>query len=420
MPAPARHERRRNSALALQLRGDYCRAIESYDAILREYPGDWDAAHMRGTCFYQLGAMDEACASFLRLLDSPAAHSSGFWTNLGLLLASVCADHSSAGMRERLDAYRRLRPHSWTPVSPLTDVPGVSVVVPAYMHAPYVGEAIRSVFAQTRLPVELIVIDDGSRDATLDCSRRALDDAPIPVQLITRENRGAAATLNEGIGLARGEFIQLLNSDDRLQPRRIEAMLGALLGNDAEWGYARVAPVDPSGRPLGRVDSARGAAVTAIQDTAVMSSTPGLSLLSANSAISSGNLMFRKRLWETLGGFRDYRYNHDWDFCLRASLECELLLLPQPLYEYRVHDSNTIIEEGSAVREERDQVLASFVEHANSRSSWPNPFAPTLGNWGDAMLAVLGATDLLRHVPRDVLGAALARDGRRPGCRGDT
>ncbi len=335
-PAPARLERRRNAALASELRGDFCRAIETYEAILRDHPGDWCVAHMRATCFYQLGAMDEACTAFLRLLDSPASRSPGFWTNLGLLIAAVGADHSSPAQCERIDAYRRFRPYAKKPVAPMTDAPAVSVVMPAYMHAPYVGEAIASVFGQTRLPVELIVIDDGSRDATLECSRRALENAPIPVRLIARENRGAAATLNEGIGLARGSFVQLLNSDDRLRPRRIEAMLGALLAFDADWGYARVAPVDRFGQPFDRVVGTRAGAVIGFQDTAVMSQTLGLALLRTNSAISSGNLMFRKRLWETLGGFRDYRYNHDWDFCLRAWLECEPVLVPEPIHGDRL------------------------------------------------------------------------------------
>ena len=185
-------------------------------------------------------------------------------------------------------------------------------------------------------------------------------------------------------------------------------MLGALLGSDAEWGFARVAPIDRSGQPCARAADARAAAVVALQDGIMMAPTPGLSMLRGNPAISDGNLMFRKRLWETFGGFRDYRYTRDWEFCLRAALACEPVLVPEPLYEYRVHAGNTISEADSGMRDERGRMLASFVEYANSRPAWGNPFAPTLGNWGDGMLAVLGATDLLRHVPRAALERALS------------
>jgi glycosyltransferase involved in cell wall biosynthesis len=237
------------------------------------------------------------------------------------------------------------------------------------------------------------------------------------VRLIAREHRGAAATLNEGIGVARGEFIQLLHSDDRLRPRRIEAMLGSLVGSDAGWGYARVAPIDRCGQPCARVADSRAAAVVALQDGVMMAPTLGLSMLSGNSTICGGNLMFRKRLWETLGGFRDYRYTRDWDFCLRASLECEPVLVSELLYEYRVHAGNTIAEADNGMRDERKRMLAAFVEYANSQPAWANPFAPTLGNWGDGMLALLGATDLLREVPRAALERALSPGSRRPRGR---
>ena len=237
----------------LQRRGDLSQAIEAYDAILREQREDWDVAHMRATCFYQLGAMDDACVAFAALLATPAAHIPGFWTNLGLLLASICADHSSPLLRDKLDAYRRFRANGPASASRPTPMPTVSVVMPAYMHAQYVGEAIASVFAQTHTPLELIVIDDGSRDATVDCCRTALLDAPFPVRFIARENRGAAVTLNQGIEMAKGEFIQLLNSDDRLPPQRIATMLAALLERDAEWGYARVALIDRDGLAVGHL-----------------------------------------------------------------------------------------------------------------------------------------------------------------------
>jgi glycosyltransferase involved in cell wall biosynthesis len=279
------------------------------------------------------------------------------------------------------------------------------------MHAEFVGEAIASVFAQTNPPLEFIVIDDGSRDETAECCRRALRDAPFPVRFIARQNRGASFTLNQGIELARGEFIQLLNSDDRLPPQRIATMLAALRESDAEWGYARVAFVDRSGSPVGPSADPRAAELMAVQDAAMMSSALGLAMLRANSAISSGNLMFCKRLWQALGGFRDYRYNHDWDFCLRATLLCEPILLPRAMYEYRIHGRNTIIESGNAARAEWQRVIAAFIEQAHAQADWPNPFAPTLDNWGGEVLALLGAADALRHLPRTAVAQALLTPG---------
>lgn len=403
----------RDFGLMLQRHGEFCRAIETYDSVLRERDDDWDVAHMRATCYYQLGSMNDARAAFAALLTTPVADTPAYWTNLGLLLASMCPDPWSPSLRDKLAAYRRFRliGKTRTPTPEPVPMPTVSVVMPAYMHAPFVGEAIASVFAQTHAPLEFIVIDDGSRDDTVSCCRTALRDAPFPVRFIARENRGAAFTLNEGIELAKGEFIQLLNSDDRLAPQRITTMLAALCQSDAEWGYARVAFIDRDGAPVTSLADVRAAELMAVQDAAMMSNTLGLAMLRANSAISSGNLMFRKDLWQALGGFHDYRYNHDWDFCLRATLLCEPVLVAHAMYEYRIHGANTITESGSAARAEWQRVLAAFIERAHRQSDWPNPFAPTLDNWGGELLALLGATDGLSHVPRAVVARALSTEG---------
>lgn len=413
--ALARHERNRQVGLALQRGGRFFQAIEAYDAVLREQSEDWEVAHMRAVTLYQLGLMDESRAAFAALLSTSAVHFPGFWSNLGLLLAAVCPDHLSSFLQNKLVEYRRMHPaligtkankDQRSQTSP-PKLPTVSVVMPAYMHARYVTEAIASVFDQTRHPLELIVIDDGSIDGTAEHCRAALVAAPFPVTFIARENRGAAATLNQGIALAKGDFIQLLNSDDRLPPERIAKMLPTLLESNADWGYARVSYIDTHGQPLGHLADARVAALTAAQNATVMSCTLGLAILRANSAISSGNLMFRKRLWETLGGFRDYRYNHDWDFCLRATLLCEPVLVPHPLYEYRIHDHNTITEAAGEPRMEHGKVMAAFVSLAQNQPTWPNPFAPTFANWGGEFLALLGATDALQHLPIELIEQAL-------------
>lgn len=416
LTAVERHERNRQAGLALQRGGRFFQAVEAYDAVLREQSEDWEVAHMRAVTLYQLGLMDESRAAFAALLSTSAVHFPGFWSNLGLLLASICPDHLSSFLHNKLVEYRRIHP-ALTGAKANQDrrsqiphpkkLPTVSVVMPAYMHVRYVAEAIASVFAQTRHPLELIVIDDGSIDGSIEHCRAALVAAPFPVTFIARENRGAAATLNQGIALAKGDFIQLLNSDDRLPPERITTMLLTLLENNADWGYARVSYIDTHGQPLGRLADARVAALMAAQNATVMSCTLGLAMLRANSAISSGNLMFRKRLWETLGGFRDYRYNHDWDFCLRATLQCEPVLVPHPLYEYRIHDRNTITEAAGDPRMEHGKVMAAFVSLVQNQPTWPNPFAPTFANWGGEFLALLGATDALQHLPIELIEQAL-------------
>src|SRR5579864_373460 len=95
--------------------------------------------------------------------------------------------------------------------------PLVSVVLPSYNHRQFVNNAIRSVYRQTYRPIELIIIDDGSKDGSADTIRKFLNDTPPPtgisVDFSARKNRGAPATINEGIAKARGDHIAILNSD---------------------------------------------------------------------------------------------------------------------------------------------------------------------------------------------------------------
>src|SRR5579883_817500 len=98
------------------------------------------------------------------------------------------------------------------------DAPRVAVVVPSYNHAPYLERCLRSIFAQTFPPAELVVIDDGSRDDSPAVAARVLADCPFPAELIVRPNRGLCATLNEGLARTRGELFAYLGSDDYWHP----------------------------------------------------------------------------------------------------------------------------------------------------------------------------------------------------------
>jgi glycosyltransferase involved in cell wall biosynthesis len=99
--------------------------------------------------------------------------------------------------------------------------PLVSVVIPAYNASNFIAEAVESALSQTYAPVEVIIVDDGSTDDTVAVvDRRHADDARV--RLFRQENAGPSAARNRGIREARGEFIQLLDSDEVLLPIKIE------------------------------------------------------------------------------------------------------------------------------------------------------------------------------------------------------
>ncbi|HIE11110.1 MAG TPA: glycosyltransferase, partial [Kiritimatiellae bacterium] len=99
----------------------------------------------------------------------------------------------------------------------------VSVVIPCFQAAEYVGEAIRSALAQTHPSVEVIVVDDGSTDGTAEVVRRF----GKRVKLLQEPHRGAAAARNRGWRMARGGYLQFLDADDLLHPEKIARQLQA-------------------------------------------------------------------------------------------------------------------------------------------------------------------------------------------------
>lgn len=98
--------------------------------------------------------------------------------------------------------------------------PLVTVIIPSYNHERYISQSIESVVSQSYKNLEIIVIDDGSKDESLKIINGLADKYGFIV--IARENRGLAKTLNEGVGLANGKYISFLASDDYYLPRRIE------------------------------------------------------------------------------------------------------------------------------------------------------------------------------------------------------
>jgi len=102
----------------------------------------------------------------------------------------------------------------------MTTQPLVTVIIPSYNHERYIAQAIESVSSQSYKEIELIVIDDGSKDQSLKIINTLAEKHGIIV--IARENRGLAKTLNEGVGLANGKYISFLASDDYYLPSRIE------------------------------------------------------------------------------------------------------------------------------------------------------------------------------------------------------
>lgn len=126
----------------------------------------------------------------------------------------------------------------------------VSVIMPAYNAERFIEESIRSVMEQTFTDWELLVIDDGSKDATCAIVEKlAAEDERITL-FKNEKNMGVAKTRNKGFDLSKGRYVALLDSDDLWHSDKLERQIALLLREKAELAYCSYAIVDSDGNKV--------------------------------------------------------------------------------------------------------------------------------------------------------------------------
>lgn len=203
--------------------------------------------------------------------------------------------------------------------------PQVSVIMPVRDAGAWVTEAIASLAAQTFADFELLVIDDGSDDAT-----RAILDTTAPgdrrTRVIRTERLGLVAALNRGLAEARAPLLARLDADDRALPERLAAQVG-YLAQHAEVGLVGswAQRIDAQGSVTGRLTPETG------------SDELARILVSRNPFIHS-SIMLRAELARRLGGYRPaFAGAEDYDLWLRIAETSRLANLPEVLVQYRRH-----------------------------------------------------------------------------------
>lgn len=216
----------------------------------------------------------------------------------------------------------------------MTDTPKVSVIIPSYNRAHFVGEAIQSILDQTFPDFEVIVVDDGSTDNTKDVVTSFKDPR---VKYTFQENRGIAAARNTGIKATSGEYVAFLDSDDLWLPQHLELKVRLL---DSRPEVALVCSdnyvVDyRTGTNLGtfwhriRVNPERA------------SRQPLRELLSEECFISLQSTLVRRSVFAEVGYLDEsLRLYDDWDICVRIAQRFSIETIDMPLVTYRVHGTN--------------------------------------------------------------------------------
>ncbi|HET7457548.1 MAG TPA: glycosyltransferase family 2 protein [Gemmatimonadaceae bacterium] len=249
----------------------------------------------------------------------------------------------------------------------------VSVVIPTYNAAPWIGAAVAAAFAQDHAPTEVIVADNGSTDDTIEVAK-----ASGAVRVVNAERRGPSAARNAGLDAARGEFVQFLDADDLLAPGKVSRQLAALRAGTADvaWGtftrFRDGADPDPFGAMLcaPRIDS-----------------DPAADLIGADGFLHLGAALFRSA---SIGGVRfdeNVRVVEDVRFLLALALRgARFAHVPGPPgYAMREHDSAT---RASLIVRESEFWLSAASNAEFVRAGWLREGEPLTPSRREALAAV--------------------------------
>ena len=237
----------------------------------------------------------------------------------------------------------------------------VSVVIPAYNHEQFIAPAIDSVLKQSLQDFELIIVDDGSTDNTASVIKEYSDPR---IHYYYQENQDAFNTINRGIGLAQGEYIAILNSDDIYAPDRLQRLVDTQKETGAQCLFTDVIPISDAGEEFTDPEFGWNVWHKKNRDFCETARDLYAAFLKGNFMVTTSNLFMSREAAEKVGKFCSLRYLHDYDFMFRMLLafpEQVHYLRDEKLLYYRIHDGNTLGEAAIIGREQDQELICKYM-----------------------------------------------------------
>jgi glycosyltransferase involved in cell wall biosynthesis len=234
----------------------------------------------------------------------------------------------------------------------------VSVVVASYNHAEYLTQRMDSLLAQTYRNIEILVIEDVSTDGSLEVLRRYANE-PLVSIIVRERNGGWVKVSNQGISLARGEFVLFANCDDACEPQLIASLVAAMEANpSAGIVYCRSLLVDERDSVIGDDFSAREPAFRRVcgADRLIRGAEMSRFLLNSCVIPNLSAALFRANCLLEIGEFSSaYRVCSDWDLFFRVAARFDVAYVSTPLNRFRQHP--TTIRSITKERDVNDEYL---------------------------------------------------------------
>ena len=233
----------------------------------------------------------------------------------------------------------------------LLDTPLVTIAIPCYNHAVFVQDSIRSVINQTYKNIELIIIDDGSTDQSVNKIKEILIECEqrfTRFEFRGRPNKGLCNTLNEALEWAQGDYFCVIASDDQMLPEKTSLQISSFK-SDTVGVFGGVNIINNKNEILS--SRVREYSETGFED-----------ILLNKHDLPASSQMFKTDILRQVGGYNPNVKVEDWDLLLRMSkLNKKMVYIPQLLINYRKHDSN-ISSDNTFMYTEMIKILDQYVD----------------------------------------------------------
>lgn len=238
--------------------------------------------------------------------------------------------------------------------------PKVSVIIPVYNVEPFLARCLDSVVGQTLREIEIVCVDDGSPDRSIDILRRyaAVDDR---IRVISQENRGLGGARNRGFDAAAGEYILFVDSDDWIDPAYCERLYDAARATGADVACASMLKIRPSYSKWTIRYTQRVEVTDAVEKFRVCRCPPDFYVM---------NKLLRREMLLRLGlRFRERVCYEDVEYTMRVLGEGgTLVTVPDVVYRYMVNGAS-ITKSRQTPKKQLDRYLAhkALVAYADAR-----------------------------------------------------
>jgi len=250
-------------------------------------------------------------------------------------------------------------------------MPEACVLIAVHNGAPWIEEALDSALAQQGTDLEILVVDDGSTDATPGILRRRAAGAPGRIRVLSIEHSGRSQARNIGFDHVEAEFVTLLDADDRMHPLRVKlecdalrAYPDAVLSFSGRWSFDDGSDVGTWEFTPGAFRVLPGEAFTRLAD-------PISAMLAAGECPGTNACTSRTRWARERGRFNpDYAVYEDVELWLRCLYDTPVVYVAAPLYQRRLHPGAMSAERSTSTVE---RSLFAVMDYARTDWSRYNP-----------------------------------------------